>query len=124
MAAKEKVTPNLERARAAWGKIPPDWIVVLASECDASTQEKVGKRLGISGSAVNQALGNVYKGRMDRVEACVRGEYMKAVVGCPVLGEISTRDCIANQTRKFRPTNPLTVALRRACPACPNREDR
>jgi hypothetical protein len=47
---------------------------------------------------------------------------MKAVVTCPVLGEISTRDCIANQTRKFRPTNPLTVALRKACPRCPNRE--
>lgn len=117
-----RTSPNLDRARAAW-KTLPDWILALAAACDASTQEKVGKQLGISGSAVNQALGNVYKGRNERIEACVRGEYMQAVVTCPVLGEISTRACIGNQTVKFRPTNPLRVALRRACPICPNREE-
>jgi len=119
-----KLTPNLDRSGVAWGKRVPDWITMLALKCDESTQEKVGKQLGISGSAVNQALGNVYKGRIDLIEARVRGEYMQAVVTCPVLGEISTRDCIANQTVKFRPTNPLRVALRRACPICPNREKR
>lgn len=117
-----KPTPNLDRSGAAWGKKVPDWITMLALKCDEGSQGTVALKLGISPAVVNQVLGNVYKGRMDRVEACVRGEYMKAVVACPVLGEISTRDCIANQTRKFRPTNPLTVALRKACPRCPNRE--
>jgi DNA-binding transcriptional regulator YdaS (Cro superfamily) len=120
----EVKTPNLDRAAAAWGKKVPDWITVLALKCDESTQEKVGKLLGISGSAVNQAIGNVYKGRIDRIEACVRGEFMRAVVTCPVLGEISTRDCITNQTMKFRPTNDLRVRLRRTCPICPNRENK
>lgn len=118
-----KPTPNLERSGAAWGKKVPDWITALALACDNSSQGAVAKTLGISAAVVNQALGNVYKGRLDRIEARVRGEYMKAVVECPVLGEISTRDCIANQTVKFRPTNPLRVALRRACPICPHRED-
>jgi DNA-binding transcriptional regulator YdaS (Cro superfamily) len=120
-----KPTPNQDRARAAWGKATPDWIVALAAACDASTQGKVAERLGISDSAVNQALGNVYAGRIDRIEARVRGEYMKATVTCPVLDEISTRDCIANQERnkKFRPTNDLRVRLKKACPLCPNRED-
>lgn len=123
MATRQQMTPNAERARAAWGKAMPDWIVALAAACDASSQGKVAKQLGCSAAVVNQALGNVYKGRLGGIEARVRGEYMKAVVECPVLGEISTRDCIANQTLKFRPTNPLRVALRRACPICPNRED-
>lgn len=122
MAPKD-LTPNLKRAAAAWGSNTPDWISALAIECDATSQGKVAERLGISGAVVNQVLGASYKGRLDRVEARVRGEYMKATVTCPVLGEISTRDCIANQGKKFKPTNPLRVALRRTCPTCPNRED-
>lgn len=124
MAATEKVTPNQARAAAAWGKAVPDWIIALATACDRSSQGAVALKLGISAAVVNQVLGNVYKGRMDRVEARVRGEYLKAVVQCPALAcEISTRDCIANQTMKFRPTNPMRVALRRACPTCPNGEN-
>jgi hypothetical protein len=53
----------------------------------------------------------------------VRGEFLDARVSCPVLGEIPTGECIGHQLRKFQPTNPLRVALRRACPTCPNRED-
>lgn len=121
--AAVKPTPNLERARAAWGAKTPDWIVALAGECDRSSQGRVARRLGISAAVVNQVLGGAYKGRLDRVEARVRGEFMGATVQCPVLGEISRRDCISNQTLKFRPTNPLRVALRKACPVCPNRED-
>jgi hypothetical protein len=120
----EVKTPNLDRAGEAWGKRVPDWITVLALKCDDSSQGAVAKKLGMSAAVVNQVLGNVYKGRVDRVEAMVRGEYMKAVVTCPVLGVISTRDCIANQTMKFRPTNDLRVRLRRTCPICPNRENK
>lgn len=118
-----KPTPNLQRAAAAWGPNVPDWITALALECDATSQGKVAARLEISAAVVNQVLGNTYKGRVERVETRVRGEYMKATVTCPVLGEISTRDCIANQTKKFKPTNPLRVALRKTCPTCPNREE-
>lgn len=123
MAAEVKVRANLQRALLAWGKEIPDWIEVLANECDKSTQGKVAERLGVSAAVVNQVLGKKYAGRMDQVEARVRGEFMKATVECPVLGEISTRDCIANQSRKFRPTNDLRVRLRRTCPACPNRKE-
>lgn len=121
--AAQKLTPSLDRARAAWGKSIPDWIAVLAEQCDASSQGAVAKRLRNSPAVVNQVLGKVYKGRVDLVEQRVRGEFMKAVVMCPVLGEISTSDCIDNQTQKFRPTNPLRVQLRRTCPTCPNRKD-
>ena len=122
MAAKKEVTANQERAKAAWAKGVPDWVAAMAIACDRSTQGKVAVKLGISPAVVNQVIGNCYAGRMDRVEARVRGEYMKAVVECPVLGEISTRDCVTHQTMKFRPTNPLRVQLHKTCPTCPNRE--
>jgi len=112
---------NRNRALRAWGANPPDWIVALADACDKTTQGKAARDLGISAAVVNQVLGPVYKGRMDRVETRVRGEYMKAVVTCPVLGPISTRDCLAYQQAKFRATNPLRVALHKTCPTCPNR---
>lgn len=116
----------MNRARRGWGANPPDWIVALARACDQSSQADVARQLGYkNGSIVNQVLGRTNQAvRLDRVEARVRGQFMKATVSCPVLGEISTRDCQDNQlrNRNFRATNPLRVALRAACPKCPNRE--
>jgi hypothetical protein len=114
----------MTRALAAWGASAPDWILALAKACDLASQSQVAALLEISAPRVNQVLGRSYKGRMDRVEQLVRGQYMKATVTCPVLGEISTRDCQEHQLRlkNFRPTNPLRIELRAACPNCPNRE--
>ncbi len=116
---------NVNRAMRAWGAKLPDWIKVLAERCDDhESQAKVAGELEISPSAVNQVLAHSYRGRLDRIEAKVRGVYMKAVVACPVLGEISTRDCLDNQAkaRVFKATNPLRRALFTACKTCPNRE--
>lgn len=118
-------TVNLDRARAAWapkGKLPA-WVAALAEACDRGSQGKVADRLGISAAVVNQVLSDSYKGRLDRVETRVRGELMKETVSCPVLGPISTRDCLDHQARKFSATNPLRVKLAQTCPTCPNRED-
>ena len=115
----------MNRVARAWGANPPDWIVALAAACDRSSQGAVARELGRSSAAINQALGRSYKGRLDRLESRVRGQYMKATVACPVLGEISTLDCTDNQARvrsSFRATNPLRVALRMTCPTCPYRE--
>lgn len=115
---------NMNRAARAWGANPPDWIVVLATECDRKSQAEVGRELQRSGATVNQVLSRTYQGRLDRFEILVRGRYMKATVQCPVLGEISTNDCAANQkqARAFRATNPLRVRLYTACRTCPHRE--
>ena len=116
---------NVNRALHAWGANPPDWIEALAEHCDASSQGAVAREIGCSAAVVNQLLGRSYKGRLDRYESRVRGQLMKETVSCPVMGEISKRDCADHQKRErdgFRATNPLRVALRKACPACPNRE--
>lgn len=116
---------NMNRAQRAWGAAMPDWIKVLAEQCDRrQSQAKVASDLECSATVVNQLLGRSYPGRVDTYEQKVRGVYMRAVVACPILGEIPTSDCITNQqrARTFKATNPLRVALRGACPTCPNRE--
>jgi hypothetical protein len=125
MAAAQVNAANAERARAAWalkGAVPP-WVLALAEACDKASQGAVAKRLGISSAVVNQVLGCSYKGRLDRFEERVRGELMNEKVLCPVLGQISKRDCLDHQGRKYRATNPLRVKLFQTCPTCPNRED-
>ena len=89
----------MNRALRAWGANPPDWVIALARECDNKTQTQVGRDLECSPSAVNQVLAHTYQGRMDRFEQKVRGRYMKALVTCPVLGEIPTNDCVNNQAQ-------------------------
>jgi hypothetical protein len=113
---------NLEKVRRAWGEVPPEWVVILAEACDAraSSQSAVAARLGISGAAVNQVLANSYIGRLDKIEARVRGSLMGQTVACPVLGEISKRKCLESQSPTRGATNELRVELRRACPRCPN----
>lgn len=106
---------NIAAAREAWGESCPDWILALAAACDQTSQAKVGLQLGISGTAVNQVLRGRYVGRMDRIEARARGELMRATVQCPVMGEISSRQCQDEQRRPFATTNPQRVRVYHAC---------
>lgn len=112
---------NEAAARSAWGKAAPEWILMLAECCDKQSQSAIAKRLGVSGSMVNQALKNTYAGRLDRLEERVRGELMNETVSCPVLAEITKRRCLDEQNRPHASTNAVRVELRRACPRCPNR---
>ncbi len=111
---------NAVLAQACWGAAAPEWIVVLADACDGSSQAAVSRRLGVSGAMINQALRNTYSGRMDKLEQRVRGELMNERAQCPVLGDITKRRCIDEQTRPYAATNAVRVELRRACPRCVN----
>jgi transcriptional regulator with XRE-family HTH domain len=92
-----------------------DWLETLRQECEASSQVKIARRLGVSTAMINQVLKGVYKGNASRLEALVRGELMLENVACPVLGEISKRRCLDEQARPFGATNPQRVALYKAC---------
>lgn len=121
-AARAQLAPNLARAEAAWGTPLPDWVLALAEACDkARSQAKAGALIGYSAGVVNAVLGKAYKGDLRSVEAKVRGRFMGACVECPVLGSISTADCLDHQKRPLMATNPQRVALWRACRTCPNR---
>lgn len=128
MAAQKAVDAatgqNVHMVRRKWGANPPEWVLMLAEECDRTSQGKAAARLGVKSPAiVNQALQNKYTGRMDRLEERVRGELMNKVLACPVLGEISARRCLDEQARPFTSSNALRLRVKRACAVCPNRRE-
>jgi DNA-binding transcriptional regulator YdaS (Cro superfamily) len=98
-----------------------DWSAALREECEKTSQVAVARRLGISASTINQILKGVYKGNLTRFETLVRGELMRETVVCPVMGEITKRRCHDEQRRPFAVTNPVRVAVWRACrDGCPH----
>lgn len=107
-------------AIAAWGDPAPDWIVVLADECDRTSLRDVASRLGAGKSTLNEVLRKKYRGRTANIEAAVRGAFMGSTVECPVLDEIAVDLCMHNQKLPFSTANPVRVALHRACPTCPH----
>lgn len=116
---------NTAAARAAWGDDVPDWIVILAEECDRAGQGAAARRLGISKTTVNEVVRRTYKAATDNVEQKVRGAFMGKSVKCPVLDEITVDLCLENQRRPFSAANPARVLLHRTCPTCPfNRSTR
>lgn len=117
----DKTATNVSRARERWGTAAPDWIIVLAESCDQFGQTALGKRLGVSGAVISATLSNSYAGRLDKIALRVRGELMNERVTCPVLGEISKRQCLDEQSREYHSSNALRVELRRACAGCVNK---
>ncbi len=113
---------NLEKARAAWGEQPPEWIIALAEACNAENQRLVGKRLGYSGPTVSQVLSRSYeKGDMARFETVVRGALMSETVRCPVLQEIGRDVCLGWQKRPFSTASANAVRMYQACrDGCPH----
>lgn len=115
----------LDTAREFWGEGIPDWVEALARACDETSQNKVAARLERSASLVSNIIRNRYPADTSAVEDIVRGTYMRAMVECPVWGEIGTHRC-----RKYRarlragaPVNTEEAIMRNACTRCPrNRE--
>lgn len=86
------------------------------------SQVAVAEQLGLSASAVNQALKGKYRGDIEGIELRIRGVLLSLNVACPVLGEISTKVCLDEQRRPLVFSNPQRVRLHRACKTCPNRK--
>lgn len=93
----------------------PDWIAALRLECQRTSQNRAAKRLGISAATISLVLNNRYPADTASLEARIRGELLSETVECPVLGEISRRVCCDEQAKPFAATNPIRVALYRAC---------
>jgi len=108
-------------ARGAWGEAIPDWVLRLAEECAASSQNKVAARMNRSASLVSAVLRRKYSGDMDAVEEIVRGLFFSKTVDCPALGEISTAACRnwMQLARSFSNINSERVRMYRACRSCP-----
>lgn len=106
---------------AAWGEEAPDWVRVLATECDRTSQKHVAEMIGYSSAVVNQVLRKRYVGDTSAVAQAVRGAYLHATVQCPVLGDLELHRCLHHQRQKYSAVNSVRVRLHRACNGgCPN----
>ncbi|ANT39884.1 hypothetical protein RGUI_0813 [Rhodovulum sp. P5] len=108
------------KARTAWGETMPGWVLRLAEECAATSQNRVSRQMGWSGSAISQVLGNKYPGDLDAIERAFKGAFEAATVACPELGEMPSHECQAwrKKARKFSGANSLRVRMFRACSRC------
>lgn len=87
------------------------------------SQTKVALDLGVSNPVVSALLRDKYLGNVHAMEQRIRGQYMAERVNCPVMGALSTRDCLDYQSRPPAFTNPLRAALSRTCKGCVHRRD-
>ncbi len=114
-------TSHTATALSHWGDHPPEWVLVLAENCDRISQPVAAQRIGMTTSVISDTLRNKYKGRVDRVRERVMGAFMGKTVDCPVLGDDLARDtCLEKQKLPFAATNPERVRLFRMCPTCPH----
>ena len=111
-------TNFMANARAGWGEALPDWIIELATQCDAATASAVARRIDYSVAVVSAVIRGNYKGDLAKVEQKVRGAFMGATVMCPVLDEIARDVCIAEQGKKHLGSSSTRAKLFRACKTC------
>jgi predicted YcjX-like family ATPase len=115
---------NVAAAIDAWGQDLPEWIRMLADECDRTTQADVAERLKISGSYVNRLIHNRYGASHTEPEQMVLAIIGGRKIECPAFGPIPLTSCIRNRRRTGPATNMLQRAFERHCPACPFNTDR
>lgn len=108
-------------AEAGWDGAPPDWVLRLAEECQATSQRRAAQKIGRSDAAVSGVLRNSYAGSLTAMEELVRGALMAVTVDCPALGSIPTNTCAAwrAKARAFSGHNRLRVQMFHACKGCP-----
>lgn len=108
-------------AQENWGADLPDWLLRLAEEADATSQNKAAKKIGYTGSALSSLFRRRYNADTRAIEEQVRGVLMKATVSCPILGEIGSHDCRSwrEKAKRFSSHNSLSVQMFRACTRCP-----
>jgi hypothetical protein len=112
----------MSTAKTAWNGLMPEWLIVLATKCDSTSQAKTAKRIGFSPAVVSLVLKNKYCGNLNNVEKAVRLAFMPGTVVCPILGEISEADCVRHQSQPFAATSSMSVRLYKACRQCEHNE--
>lgn len=97
------------------------WITTLRQAVVAHGLRAISKRIGYSPGAISSVLSDKYTANTGRIQSAVEGALMASTVECPVLGDLPRQRCVEHQRAGFRATNPMRVALSRACPSCTHR---
>lgn len=108
-------------AQDAWGADLPDWIMILVRECDASSQNKVAARVGISAAVVSQVIRKSYPGSYDNISMRIREIYMSGDIECPAIGTIASEVCLhwRDEIRRGTSSDPQRILMTRFCRKCP-----
>jgi DNA-binding transcriptional regulator YdaS (Cro superfamily) len=98
--------------------LPADVLQIVRAQAKRMKGAELAERLGVSSSAVSQAVNDKFVGNVERFCLRVRGVFGGDRVTCPVLGDIDTKVCLDQQQRPVAYTNPMRVQLARACKGC------
>lgn len=115
-------SPAVKKSAPPIRPLPEDVLRLLREQAKSHSQTSLAEQLNVSNSAVNQAIHDKYRGNVDRFSARVRGLWGGDSVHCPILGSINTKVCLDQQSKGAVYSNPMRVALARACKKCPNRQ--
>lgn len=97
----------------------PDLFQLFKDKCQLLGQAEVARRLGYSDPAISQAVNGKYNGGdISAILAKVEEVFGSTIVDCPILGEIPLGKCAEKRKLPFAATNPVRVALFRACRNC------
>lgn len=114
---------SVANMREAWGADAPEWVAVLAEQCDRTSQKAAARRIGYSPSLVSSVLKRRYTGDLTAVERAVRAALMAETVRCPAFGEaIKLSLCLEHQrhAQSGNRGSAFRAAMARHCPGCPN----
>lgn len=112
---------NRRIVQSAWGGTAPDWIMAMAQAADSGmSRRRIAEIIGYSPAAVSQVMAAKYRGSYNKMAAAVRAALINDAVNCPVLGEISGEQCLAEQRKPLAATSGMRVRLWRACRSCPH----
>ena len=116
-------TLNMDRAIAGWGADLPEWVKLLAQQCDRTSQRTVADKLGKSSGYVSRLINCNYAGSYSEAETQVRALFGQDQVDCPLWGEIPLASCVRARRRKEPPRTHVHHLHRSTCPSCPNNTD-
>lgn len=115
---------NTQKLRSAWRE-PADWLLTLARHCDATSQNQVAKRIGLSSGTISRLIQNRYAGDFEEMRRIVLAKLVDDMVECLAFGA----DIRAAQCHDYRRGNRIHDSAWRAlladtCPVCPHNLDR
>ena len=98
-----------------------EWFDVLLQKVTELGRRQVETDTGLSKTTLSMVLNKKYNGSLENVGKRVAAAYIRTTVNCPVLGDIASQRCAAEQQKPFSHSNPQRVRLFRACKTCPHR---
>ena len=94
-----------------------DWRSLLARAVEQSSCAAVGRKLGISRTAVSLLLAGKYKGKSERMAALILEQFSS--VECPIHGrKVARAFCVKQRAEALPTANPFALRAWLACQKC------